>query len=149
MVPLLVRVPEISVALLFCSVKLPALVTLVRNMLEPLTPLITPVPVVDRVPPVKLTLFSRFTMEPAAAVIFPPVLVQVPPERTSVPPPVASSVPVLVFVQEAQVSGLTSRFWPLMLALIVPELTKFNSPSPTVPAPTIFEEVVRTAAAVP
>ena len=123
---------------------------MVRNTLLPPKPLITPVPVVESVPPVMLTLLPRFTAEPAPAVIFPaPLCVQVPLERRSVPPPVASSVPVLVFVHRAQVSGLTSRVWPLMLAFIVPELLKFNSPLPTVPAPSMVDEVVRIAAAVP
>src|SRR5579863_9128766 len=97
-----------------------------------------------------LALLVRYTLELAAAVIFPaPVCVQVPLVRVRVPPLVASSVPVLVLVQVEQVSGLMFRFTPLMLALIVPELTKFNCPLPTVPPPVIFEEVVRTEPLVP
>src|ERR1700685_1189666 len=97
-----------------------------------------------------LTLLVRSTSEPAAAVIFPaPLCVQVPFDRVSCPPPVASSVPVFVFVQPVQVSGFTVRVWPLILALIVPELTKFSAPLPTVPAPVMFDEVVRTEAATP
>ena len=41
------------------------------------------------------------------------------------------------------------RVWPLILAFIVPELMKFKAPLPTVPAPVMFDEVVRTEAATP
>src|SRR5580704_2885921 len=92
-----------------------------------------------------LTLLVRSTSELAAAVIFPaPLCVQVPFDRVSCPPPVASRVPVLVFVQPVQVSGFTVRVWPLILPLIVPELTRFKLPTPTVPAPVMFDEVVST-----
>src|SRR5215831_12850200 len=121
--PLLTIVPCRYALLPLGTWNVPLLVTpLSVGAPPPLLAAIVPVPLLVSVPPVMVTASFNCTVEPLSAWIVPPVLVNVPlPFSASVPPFVASSVPVLVNVLELVPTLMLSGFetFALMVAWLV------------------------------
>ena len=142
MVPLLVMAPVSCNWALFCTLSVPLLVRPLRLTVLLARTLIAPEPDVVSVPPVQIVAPAvRLTAEPARAWMVPPVLVQVVPLNSSVPPPEASIVLVLVAAE----NDCSVSVWPLTLALIVPLLV--NTPVSIVPAPVMVSSLTSPAPA--